>query len=277
LRALAGRLRVVAYDQRGHGASGAPGPAGFSTQALADDLSAVLDAVLAPGTQAVVAGHSMGGMTMIAFAGRHPEQLQRQVAAGLIASSGMSHLMSRSRIVPMPLPLATAMAPVSARVIAISPPGQKVNGLQRVITKYAALSRSATREQVEFCARIVGACPRATRSGFARMMQHMNLDAHVADFSVPTVVVAGDRDKLTPVWHTRRLAAVLPRLVEEIEIADAGHMTPVQCADQVNTAIFGLAREHLPVTIDLTEAGDPATSDTATTHHLDPAAVRDIA
>ncbi|MDV9192249.1 alpha/beta fold hydrolase, partial [Streptomyces sp. SR27] len=67
IRALAADHRVIAYDQRGHGRSPAPaGPAGYSTRALADDLEAVLAATLAPGEKAVVAGHSMGGMTLMA-------------------------------------------------------------------------------------------------------------------------------------------------------------------------------------------------------------------
>ncbi|MGW3730275.1 alpha/beta fold hydrolase, partial [Streptomyces sp. NPDC000851] len=64
IRALAADHRVIAYDQRGHGRS--PASPACSTEALADDLEAVLAATLAPGERAVIAGHSMGGMTVMA-------------------------------------------------------------------------------------------------------------------------------------------------------------------------------------------------------------------
>ncbi|WP_157870295.1 alpha/beta fold hydrolase, partial [Streptomyces ossamyceticus] len=56
IRDLAVDHRVIAYDQRGHGRS--PAAALCSTDALADDLEAVLAATLAPGEKAVLVGHS---------------------------------------------------------------------------------------------------------------------------------------------------------------------------------------------------------------------------
>ena len=66
IRELARDHRVIAYDQRGHGRS--PASPACTTDALADDLEAVLAATLAPGEKAVIAGHSMGGMTVMAAA-----------------------------------------------------------------------------------------------------------------------------------------------------------------------------------------------------------------
>jgi pimeloyl-ACP methyl ester carboxylesterase len=252
LNALVADYRVVAYDQRGHGASDLPGPAGASPGALADDLAAVLEATVPAGQKAVLAGHSMGAMSVIALAGRHPERLRATVGAALIASTGMSQLVVRSAIVPLPLPLATAIAPISAKVIAASPPNRRVNSAMKALTKYASMSRSATRAEVDFCTRIVANCRPRVRTAFGKMLSELNLDASVSELDVPVVVVAGTKDRLTPIWHTRRLAEQLPRLEEMIEIEDAGHMTPVQAGDRVNAAIIGLARAHLRPTIDLT-------------------------
>ncbi|CAN5682753.1 hypothetical protein BH09ACT8_BH09ACT8_52230 [soil metagenome] len=59
---LAGDYRVIAFDHRGHGRSGVPGRGHYSLNHLASDLDAVLEATLAPGERAVIAGHSMGGI-----------------------------------------------------------------------------------------------------------------------------------------------------------------------------------------------------------------------
>jgi pimeloyl-ACP methyl ester carboxylesterase len=242
---VADGLRVVVYDQRGHGASGVPGPAGHSLDALADDLSAVLQAVLAPGRKAVLAGHSMGAMTMIAFGGRHPRELRERVAGAMLASTAMNELVVRNRIVPLPLPLAKLARPVISTLMGMSPAGNRTNRWQRFITRYSGLSRSASEADVMFCTTLIGSCPPHTRAAFARTLSRLDLDAQVPGFTVPTIVVGGTRDRLTPIWHARRLAAALPELLEFVEIPGSGHMTPVQSADQVNAVLLRLVREHL--------------------------------
>src|SRR5579864_5844959 len=70
IRDLSRYFRVVTYDQRGHGRSGVPeSNAGYTAEALASDLQLVLDAHVPNGEQCIVAGHSMGGMTIVAWAG----------------------------------------------------------------------------------------------------------------------------------------------------------------------------------------------------------------
>jgi pimeloyl-ACP methyl ester carboxylesterase len=245
LNALAGELRLVAYDQRGHGASDPPGPAGHTIEALADDAAAVLAATVPAGERAVVAGHSMGGMTLVALGGRHPDVLRDRVAAALFASTGMHELVVRSRVVPMPLPLARLARPVGRRVLALPPPPGRVNGRMRTMTRYVTLSRSATEAEVDFATRVIEACPVPTRVAFGRMLAALDLDALVAGFDVPAIVVAGDRDRLTPIWHARRMAAVLPHSHGLVTVRGAGHMTPVEAPEAVNAALRRLVRDHL--------------------------------
>jgi pimeloyl-ACP methyl ester carboxylesterase len=73
---------ALAYDARGHGRSAAPGMGeGYDYTGLAADLEAILDARL-PGRRVVLAGHSMGAHTAIAYAVRRPERLAGLVAIG---------------------------------------------------------------------------------------------------------------------------------------------------------------------------------------------------
>ncbi|TXS55581.1 alpha/beta fold hydrolase, partial [Streptomyces sp. t39] len=96
IRDLARDHRVIAYDQRGHGRTPL---ADVGTERLADDLEAVLTAVLAPGEKAVVAGHSMGGMTMMAAASR--PAFREHTAAALLCSTGSARLVDESLVLPM--------------------------------------------------------------------------------------------------------------------------------------------------------------------------------
>jgi pimeloyl-ACP methyl ester carboxylesterase len=75
---LAPRLRVVTYDQRGHGAS--PAAADYSPDALAADLTTVLDVLDLE--HPVVAGHSFGGVLAVEVAARRPG------CAGVVAVDG---------------------------------------------------------------------------------------------------------------------------------------------------------------------------------------------
>lgn len=96
IRDLAADHRVIAYDQRGHGRS--PASPACSTEALADDLEAVLEATLAPG-KVVVVGHSMGGMTVMAASGR--AVFREHAVAVLLCSTGSSRLVAESTVVPL--------------------------------------------------------------------------------------------------------------------------------------------------------------------------------
>src|SRR3989441_5992887 len=71
--AIAGRLRLVAPDARGHGESGRPRD-GYAPEDFVADALAVLDA--AGIERAIVVGHSMGGLHSIHLAARHPERVQ---------------------------------------------------------------------------------------------------------------------------------------------------------------------------------------------------------
>jgi esterase len=74
--AIAGRLRLVAPDARGHGESGRPAD-GYTAADFAADALAVLDAQSIE--RAVVVGHSMGGLHAINLTARHPERVRALV------------------------------------------------------------------------------------------------------------------------------------------------------------------------------------------------------
>ncbi|MFD3465526.1 alpha/beta fold hydrolase [Streptomyces sp. NPDC058682] len=243
-RALAATHRVIAYDQRGHGRSPVARAAGHSTTALADDLVAVLEATLAPGERAVVAGHSMGGMTIMAAAGR-PEFAER-AAAALLCSTGSSRLVAEARV--LPVRAGRVRTRVTGAVLGSRAPLGPVTPVARKVLKYATMGPGSAPDKVEACARIVHACPTGVRHAWSRVLAGLDLDADVARLTVPTAVIGGTADRLTPIVHARGLAAALPNCVGLTELTGMGHMTPVEAPEAVTGALRELADLYLDTT-----------------------------
>ncbi|MDX3535713.1 alpha/beta hydrolase [Streptomyces sp. MB09-01] len=242
IRALAATHRVIAYDQRGHGRS--PAARAHSTTALADDLVAVLGATLAPGERAVVAGHSMGGMTIMAAAGR-PE-FAEHAAAALLCSTGSSRLVAQAQV--LPVRAGRARTRITGVVLGSRAPLGPVTPVARKILKYATMGPGSAPDRVEACARIVHACPTGVRHAWSQVLAGLDLDAEVARLSVPTAVIGGTADRLTPIAHARGLAAALPNCVGLTELTGMGHMTPVEAPEAVTRALRELTELYLDTT-----------------------------
>ncbi|MFD9441074.1 alpha/beta fold hydrolase [Streptomyces sp. NPDC060006] len=238
IRDLAADHRVIVYDQRGHGRSAASPVC--STDGLADDLEAVLAATLAPGEKAVLAGHSMGGMTLMAAAGR--TGFREHAAAVLLCSTGSSRLVAESLVVPM-----RAGRPrtwLTKRILGSRAPLGPVTPLARRILKYGTMGPGSAPEMVEACARIVHACPRRVRYSWSKVLDLLDLDHAVRELAVPTAVVVGTADRLTPAVHARALVAALPQCVGVTELPGIGHMTPVEAPEQVTARIRELVSTY---------------------------------
>ncbi|MEU6194633.1 alpha/beta hydrolase [Streptomyces sp. NPDC047061] len=239
IRELAVDHRVVAYDQRGHGRS--PASPACSTRALADDLEAVLAQTLERGERAVIVGHSMGGMTVMAAAAR--PRFREHAAAVLLCSTGSSRLVAESRV--LPLRAGGLRTWLTARVLASRAPLGPVTPVARRILKYVTMGPGSAPHMVEACARIVHACPRTVRHAWALVLAQLDLDHGVRELRAPTAIVTGTADRLTPPVHARALVAALPHPVGLTELPGMGHMTPVEAPELVNGKIRELVTEYV--------------------------------
>ncbi|MEV5550128.1 alpha/beta hydrolase [Streptomyces sp. NPDC052309] len=240
IRALAADHRVIAYDQRGHGRS--PASPACSTEALADDLEAVLKATLAPGEQAVIAGHSMGGMTVMAAAAR--PALREHAAAVLLCSTGSSRLVASATVVP--LREGRLRTWLTRRILGSRAPLGPVTPLARRILKYGTMGAGSDPHMVEACARVVHACPRKVRHAWSQVLDLLDLDRGIRELTMPVEVVVGTADRLTPPVHARALAGALPYCLGLTELPGLGHMTPVEAPELVTGKIRTLASTHIP-------------------------------
>ncbi len=227
-------FRIVAFDLRGHGDSG---PGEFSTDALADDLSAVLTACVPADEGVVLVGHSMGAMAVLAWAERHPAEVDR-VAGAVLVSTGIGDLVVESRLLPLPRTLVRTRRLVGAGMLTAPPiPLSRLGPVARRGVRYICLGAAATPAQVAFCHDLVVSCGPDTWTGWGRVLGRLHLGTAVERLTVPTLVMAGEEDRLTPPSHARRLERSLPRPAGLVLVPGAGHMLPVEAADEVNRRI----------------------------------------
>ncbi|MFY7067237.1 alpha/beta fold hydrolase [Nocardiopsis changdeensis] len=242
VRLLDEDLRVVLYDQRGHGRTPVPlTPAGYGEEKLADDLCAVLAATVPDGERAVVAGHSMGGMTVMAAGDR--EVFREKAAAVLLTNTGCTQLTGRTTAIPLPKVLGRSAA-AAFTLRAPLPLGPR-NPATTAALKFIAMSPGADPRMVRLCARMVHACNPVARGRWGDMMNRLDLDATVRAISAPTVVVAGAEDRMTPPWHAHHIASLVQDCAEVVEVPGAGHMGPLEFPDVLADRVGKLAANHL--------------------------------
>jgi non-heme chloroperoxidase len=221
----AGR-RVVLYDQRGHGAS-TMGPEAPTVDQLGEDLAAVLEEVDA--RDAVLAGHSMGGMTLLALAAHRSEVLTERVRALVLAGSAGFGVAAG----PMGFPaLFLTTNPRIERLMAGRLGPALVRGTVGRSPRHAHLV--ATRDAFL-------SLPTDVRRQFLIAFQAMDFRARLASIAVPTTVVVGSRDLLTPPRLGRALAATIPG-ARLIEVPGAGHMLPYEEPDRLADLILAAGK-----------------------------------
>lgn len=227
-RLVAAGCRVVRWDQRGHGRSVA-GHKGHSVEGLADDLATVVEQL---GLRDVVlVGHSMGGMTVQSFAAHHHDLFhERTRGVVLVATAPHGHrnpALARMRDLV-----------ASARVERLF----ERPGTGAVLVR-ATFGRQAHPHHVEVTRADYVATPAAVRSDFLLAMRTMDLREGIARIDVPTIVLVGSLDTLTPVPMSRTLAATIPGARLEI-LPGYGHMLPYEAPDVVAEAV--LDQVHRP-------------------------------
>jgi pimeloyl-ACP methyl ester carboxylesterase len=169
--------------------------------------------------------------------------VSERLAGAALISTGMGDLISESLVVRAPARFERAAQVVGATLLGAKAPLPKGSTpLSHGIIRYVALCPEASPATVAFCERMILECRRDVRGAVGATLSKLELHHAVASLTVPTVVVAGELDRLTPPVHARRLAESLPELVELVEVPGIGHMAPVEAPDIVTAKIAALVR-----------------------------------
>jgi pimeloyl-ACP methyl ester carboxylesterase len=245
---LSGELRIVTYDHRGHGLSDDARDGDYSLEALAADLALVLDAAAFDGEPILLAGHSMGAMTIAAWAEANRGKVSDCVRGVALLSTGLDQLTSETHLIrPLPGPFATVQGRLADSVLEtpVSIKGLPVP-LVRAAAGYAALGPHARLDDVELTTRMALDCRTRARAGCGRAMAKMALLEKLDALDAPTIVVTGQRDLMTPIAHAERIELALPRSLGLRVDPEAGHMTPLESPELVNDALREVVKATEP-------------------------------
>ena len=247
VEALKGERRLVAFDLRGHGQSERPPDRDYTIETFAKDLDSVIEACVPAGERAMLVGHSLGAMTIVAWAGAHPEKVDSRVASAVLLNTGVGDLISESLVVEgLPDGFARLQRLAGEGVLrARAPIPATSTPISNRIIRHAVTGPDASPAEVAFCERLVLSCSAEVRGAVGGALTRLDLAHALAELQVPTLVVAGELDRLTPPKHAYEMAAGLPDVLDVVEIPRSGHMSPIEFPDEVNRLIAELAGAEL--------------------------------
>ncbi|CAB4702362.1 MAG: alpha/beta fold hydrolase [Actinobacteria bacterium] len=239
-------VRLVTWDHRGHGRSQAAPERDCTIANLARDLGDIADR-FAPHGRLVLAGHSIGGMTMCAVPEVRPDLVER-IAGLLFVSTSSGRLDTVTLGLPEMGPMLRKQIPVMlatrAKLLSRSVRRNSPSMERRVVNKFLFGEPLRLRDAGLVVDQLI-CCPPATMSGFYRDFMHHERTAGLAAYDdIATRVLVGSRDLLTPPPHGRRIAQAI-RGARLLVAPDAGHMLPLERDELVSGHLIDLVEGAL--------------------------------
>lgn len=218
--ALQHRFRVITPDLRGMGRSDVP-TGGYSMTTYADDLVALMDELGI--AQAIVGGMSMGGYIAFALLRRAPDRIKGLMLIDTKATPDDD----------------TAKAKRRSLIEQV-----RTQGSAAAADTGNMLTPRTHEEQpdlVDYVKRIMLAAPADGIVGaLEAMIERPDSSAMLPNIAVPTLVVVGSDDPLTPPNAARAMAEAIPN-AQLVVIGGAAHASNLERPDQVNKALLDWA------------------------------------
>lgn len=241
---LRGRARLVLYDQRSHGRSPVAEPQSCRIDQLGDDLLAVLQQTDVRGP-VVLIGHSMGGMTIMNLARRHPELFGELVTGVVLISTSPADMGEHSPIRGIPGRAFSRVVPPTLALLNRVPElvrrsRQAGSDLGFVATKQLAFGSDVPTSYVEFVSAMLAEIPLQTVADFYPAFSELDETAAFEVLAgVETAVVGGREDDITPVEHTELIIELLPG-ADAMVLENSGHMALIEHHVEIDQLIDAL-------------------------------------
>jgi pimeloyl-ACP methyl ester carboxylesterase len=241
------QVRMVFYDQRGHGQSGTAPIETYTVEQLGQDLETILQ-VMVPRGPVVLVGHSMGGMTVLSHARQFPQHYGRRIVGAAIISSAAEGV-SRSplgEILQNPALEAVRFAARYAPRLVHRTRGAARSMLRPILRSASFGDEEISPRLVAFSEEMIHDTAIATLVEFLHALEvHDETAALPVLARIPTLIACGDRDLLTPVKNSEELAAALPDSLLVI-VPGAGHLAMMERPEVINDALVRLVERATP-------------------------------
>jgi pimeloyl-ACP methyl ester carboxylesterase len=239
-----GDHRLVFYDQPGHGRSSRLKSGEYDIAMLGESLATVLDATV-PDGHIILVGHSMGGMTIMAFAEQFPAWFGSRVT-GVVLMSTSAGLIDKTKL-GLPSLVARASAPFfplwsgAARLGGGAVDRARVasSDLSWLLTRrYGFGDAKPSPSLVTFVEQMNAQTPAETLTKYLHTLYTHNRFPALSTLSgVPVLVIVGTKDYLTPLAHSEEILRHLPE-AELVKVENSGHVVMLEKADEVDAALI---------------------------------------
>jgi pimeloyl-ACP methyl ester carboxylesterase len=221
--------RVIAPDLRGHGES--PAPEGvYTMDEMADDVVELLDS-LSISEQVVLGGLSMGGYVALSLVVRYPDRVRGLMLFDTRAGADTLE--------------AAQNREASARAILAADAVKEL--VDAMIPKlFAPITLEQRPERVEPLRAVMeNNTPRGIAGALRGMAIRLDRRADLPGIRVPTLVLVGEHDAITPSAEAKALAAAIPGAELEV-IPESGHMAPYENPSAANAVILRFLKSLEP-------------------------------
>ena len=240
-------VRMVFYDQRGHGLSGKSSRANSTIAQLASDLDTVISAT-APTGPIVVIGHSMGGMTVMGYAARHPGSVRERVLGVGLVATAMAELSEAGLGAVLDSRTVARVAGLAGRTPGVFTGGRRALGALISPFIYGGSFGDPARMSptvARFVDKLIASTDVLTIANFFETLtQHDETAAMPVLRSVRTTVLCGDRDLLTPLDRSVDIAEALPD-AEFVVVPGCGHMVMMEEPAHVSEVLGDLIADAI--------------------------------
>lgn len=230
-------VRMVFYDQRGHGRSGDVAPEDCDIPRLGADVADVIRAV-APTGPVILVGHSMGGMSVLAACRLFPDAVADRVVGVALVSTTAAGIASTGLGRNLQNPAVDAF-----RLAVRSAPGVVQFGRGAVRSVIAPVLRAASFGTTvspaldAFAEQMIHDTSVTTMVNFLKALElHDERAALPVIADVATLVLCGDDDWVIPFDKSRELSEMVPH-AEMVRVRRAGHLVQLEFPDEVNDAL----------------------------------------
>lgn len=230
--------RLIMMDLPGMGRSMRPSNKNYSLTNLAADLNAVIEYTGAKSP--ILWGHSMGGMTILTLLAKHKASINREIKGIILEHTTYTnpvrtilfHRFMTALQKPILVPLCWIIISLSP-IIWISRWMSYLNGNSHIVSRWLTFAGTQTRKQLDFSTLLSTMTPPAVMARSCLGMFKYDVTKELPMISVPTLILAAERDRLTRPFASRYMKEKIPG-AELVTLAPGNHQALVERHSEVN-------------------------------------------